>query len=813
MKKVLLTNLMLILCLLMPGMAMAQQREAFPGAEGYGRLTTGGRGGKVYHVTNLNDSGEGSFRAAVDATGTRTIVFDVSGTIFLKSPLNLRNGNVTIAGQTAPGDGICIADYPFAIKANNVIIRFMRFRIGDRNIDKADFNADGADGLGALDCKNIIVDHCSVSWSLDECLSFGGNTNTTVQWCIVSQSMKRGGHSKGNHGYGGNWGGSGASYHHNLLAHHDSRVPRLGPRPTTQLDERMDMRNNVMYNPGGNGCYGGEGMNVNIVNNYYKPSSATKPGRYQTRIAGIGIRTIDYCLDKAAVASRFNAIMGTNYTKANVSCGVNNLGNYISVGGKRYFFSEGSETVDIDGTPLTLAWNAYGPALHKLGTYYVTGNANSKNPSVAQDNWKYGMYNQIDNSYSENDNFFTEQKKQDMKIDTPIEYVYTTTHTAEKAYEKVLAYAGASLSRDALDKIIVSDAQTGKCTFGTNGIIDNQDEVYYGATNNLPAGSADRWPALASKPASVDTDGDGMPDEWEKANGLDPNNGNDGKVVTKDGYTNLEHYINSLVEEIMTAGNAEGKLLTANLEYSDPAVELPEYVPGEDPEPIEAETILLGFGNGSTVDADAPYNDLYTGKSTSSNSGIEWPNLGVTMYLVRDDKKYSGGNSCNNAGDLGKPIKLSNGAPNLIILPDGFAVDKVEFLGYCNNGDKSWIANISAENNGTLETVYSHDGSTSYVNTVAQDNWKLMTPEVDMPCITCDLSKPVTGKLWFKNGGSQPAFYIKLYKADQSGIEDIVIDPAQPEGNGKIYNLMGIEVKGELAPGIYIRDGKKFLVK
>lgn len=769
MKKVLLTNLMLILCLLMPGMAMAQQREAFPGAEGYGRLTTGGRGGKVYHVTNLNDSGEGSFRAAVDATGTRTIVFDVSGTIFLKSPLNLRNGNVTIAGQTAPGDGICIADYPFAIKANNVIIRFMRFRIGDRNIDKADFNADGADGLGALDCKNIIVDHCSVSWSLDECLSFGGNTNTTVQWCIVSQSMKRGGHSKGNHGYGGNWGGSGASYHHNLLAHHDSRVPRLGPRPTTQLDERMDMRNNVMYNPGGNGCYGGEGMNVNIVNNYYKPSSATKSGRYQTRIAGIGIRTIDYCLDKATVASRFNAIKGTSYTKANVTCGVNNLGNFIQVGSDRYFFNEGSETVNINGTPMTLAWNAYGPALHKLGTYYVTGNANSKNPSVAQDNWTYGMYNQIDNSYSENDNFFTAQKKQDMKIDTPIEYVYTTTHTAEKAYEKVLAYAGASLSRDALDKIIVSDAQTGKCTFGTNGIIDNQDEVYYGATNNLPAGSADRWPALASKPASVDTDGDGMPDEWEKANGLDPNNGNDGKVVTKDGYTNLEHYINSLVDEIMTAGNADGKLLTANLEYSDPAVELPEYVPGEDPEPAETDSWVIG----SETASDTP-----AGKWSFNN--------GVTVTCSNATRGYSAG-SKNTA----KYIKFSRNETYTIGLPEGYVITSIEVEGFANVDDKTASLNID----GNSYTLVSRTEATPSVHKI----------ELAKPAKTLDIA--------VKENQSAFMVTVNVAKADQSGIEDIVIDPAQPEGNGKIYNLMGIEVKGELAPGIYIRDGKKFLVK
>ena len=246
--------------------AMAESKEkqlAFPGAEGFGRYTTGGRGGTVYHVTTLEDTGEeGSFRWACNQKGPRTIIFDVSGTIYLTSPLRLSNGDVTIAGQTSPGGGICIADYPFSIGADNVIIRYMRFRCGNRHVDEHE-----GDGLGGMDLNDVIIDHCSVSWSVDECLSVYGSRNLTVQWCIAAQSMVNAGHSKGSHGYGGNWGGSGASYHHNLIIHHTSRTPRLGPRPSTQTDERMDMRNNVIYNWGGNRCYGGEGMNVNIVNN------------------------------------------------------------------------------------------------------------------------------------------------------------------------------------------------------------------------------------------------------------------------------------------------------------------------------------------------------------------------------------------------------------------------------------------------------------------------------------------------------------------------------------------------------------------
>ncbi|MBQ1701071.1 MAG: pectate lyase, partial [Prevotella sp.] len=272
------------------GVSMEKQ-PAFPGAEGFGRYVTGGRGGRVYHVTNLNDSGTGSLRWALSQPGIKTIVFDVSGTIHLSSALNI-GGNVTIAGQTAPGDGICVADYPCSIKGSNVIVRYMRFRLGNKNVLLD--GADGWDGFGGFDQEDLIIDHCSISWSIDECLSVLGNKNTTVQWCLVAQSLVNSGHSKGAHGYGGNWGGSGASFHHNLLAHHTSRTPRLGPRPTTQLDERMDMRNNVIYNFGGNGCYGGEGMKVNIVNNYYKPGPGTPTSYKGKRIAGIGIRTNKY---------------------------------------------------------------------------------------------------------------------------------------------------------------------------------------------------------------------------------------------------------------------------------------------------------------------------------------------------------------------------------------------------------------------------------------------------------------------------------------------------------------------------------------
>lgn len=478
------------------------QTPSFPGAEGHGRNTTGGRGGLVYYVTNLTDintgnsiTREGSLRWCLNQTGTKTILFKVSGTIFLTSNLSISKDNVTIAGQSTPGDGVCIGGFPVSLSANNVIIRYLRFRMGD----SLDSNADGADALGGRYKKNIIVDHCSMSWSTDECVSIYGNENSTLQWCIVSESLRLSGHTKGAHGYGGIWGGKNASFHHNLMAHHDSRVPRLGPSTETQLSEYTDIRNNVYYNYAGEGCYGAENMNVNIVNNFYKPGPASNTGTKRAKIISI---------DKK-----------TDLPTTDGFYPINNLW------GK--FFIEGNV---VDASTST------------------GSNVTACNNATAN-NWDYGVYNQFSSKYGT----VSTTDKANMKVTTPFQTEIVTTHTAAKAYEKVIAYVGASLSRDSHDSRIINETTNGTAAFKglsplntsphpKSGIIDSQNDI-------KPAGATSDWtpwPTLASGIAVTDSNIDGIPDGWLETNFP-------GKTATdlnEEGYTYLEVYLNGIVKNI-----------------------------------------------------------------------------------------------------------------------------------------------------------------------------------------------------------------------------------------------------------------------
>ena len=672
-----------------------EKTPAFPGAEGFGRYVTGGRGGKVYHVTNLNDSGDGSLRWALSQNGAKTIVFDVSGTIHLSSTLNINKGNVTIAGQTAPGDGICVADYPVQIRANNVIVRYMRFRLGNKNVTVN--GADGWDGFGGFDQSDIIVDHCSVSWSIDECLSIYGNKNTTVQWCLVAQSLQDAGHSKGSHGYGGNWGGSGASSHHNLLAHHESRVPRLGPRYTTQLDERMDMRNNVFYNYCGNGCYGGEAMNVNIVNNYYKPGPGTAQisSTKQQRIACPGIRTESY------------------------------IANYPD----------------------------YAPTLHIWGKFFVEGNVNPKYNAVTNDNWQYGIYNQI--NASSNDGLYNEEVKDSIRLSQPIDYVVTTTHTAEQAYEKVLAYAGASLHRDTFDDLMVSDTREGLATYtgagNHKGIIDSQED-------NRPADASDdwsAWPTLNSAPAPADTDRDGMPDDWEAANGLNPNDASDGAITTSDGYTNLEHYLNSIVAGI-TEAQYEGGVQQGSI------------VEQEDPSEVSSYELSPQTSNG-----DWTFNN---GFSISVGNG------------------YAEGSGCGIKG-----IKYSRNSNYKINIPDGITITRVELTGYSNHDTSTAYIQQLGEN------VFS---PTDYV-LPSRKGGVAVTFDIPLPV-------PATTQASFITKDAQIVANLILFTGT-TGIEERLQLPTTNnvytlDGILVVENANTIDLQS-LPKGVYIIGNKKIFIK
>ncbi len=438
---------------------------AFPGAEGYGKYTTGGRGGKVIVVNNLNDDGPGSFREAVTLKGKRIVVFSVSGTIHLNSKLSIK-GDLTIAGQTAQGDGICLADYSVEIGGNNIIVRYMRFRMGDKNQKGGMVDGNGGDdAFGGGKRKNIIIDHCSMSWSTDEVFSIYGGDSTTLQWNLIAEPLNYSYHFETGdkdyerHGYGGIWGGSHLSAHHNLFAHCLSRNPRFNGARLGANDEFVDFRNNVIYNWEHNSSYGGEAGKYNMVNNYYKAGPGTKDNvRYRI----------------------------VNPTK--------------------------NETTG-------------------FGQFFVDGNYVHGSKEVSKNNW-LGI--DMGNGGTESDKALAVMKtafpSEPMKTDSPFDAYYLVTKNA-----------GASYVRDTMDARIINDVIINKGRY-----IDVQGGYPHGTEYEK---TINAWPNLKSLPALIDTDNDGMPDSWEKTNGLNPNDLKDAaKCSIHHFYTNIEVYINSIVK-------------------------------------------------------------------------------------------------------------------------------------------------------------------------------------------------------------------------------------------------------------------------
>ncbi len=540
MKKLLLGVASLLLC---GGFVFADDEvPAFPGAEGHGRYVTGGRGGKVIHVTNLNDSGTGSLRWALSQSGKKIIVFDVSGYIDLKSQLNV-SSNTTIAGQTAPAGGITLRYYTLYFgNADNVIVRFIR----SRRSQVKDVN-DGADATWGRRKNNIIIDHCSFSWSIDEVASFYDNCNFTMQWCTIAEGLANPGHSKGAHSYGGIWGGKEASFHHNFIAHVQNRAPRFnGARyewttwdktkyENTVDAERVDFRNNLLYNWGnGNGSYGGPGGGyINIVNNYYKAGPGTKN---KTRVTQVSVGSSDNSTNTNLIglASRYFI-----------------EGNYVTAASKPENYDWSGVTIDSGLTQID-------------GETYI--------PDT--NHWFGSKVTYVKDSQ--------DRDCVSLKLDEPIDCGTITTQSAETVYEKVMEYVGASLYRDAVDARYMEECSTGTVTYhgkepyvdssgnkyaisNTEGILDfiNDPE----GEENVNTASYPELPSL-SHPEDFDADGDGMADEWERQNGLDPADPNDANLYTVDSrgmYTNIEVYINQLVEDIMKGGNSNA--LSAVDEY------------------------------------------------------------------------------------------------------------------------------------------------------------------------------------------------------------------------------------------------------
>lgn len=469
--------------------------RAFPGAEGGGMYVTGGRGGEVYHVTNLKDSGDGSLRDGItnrnmDASGDfvpRTIVFDVAGIIALQSRIQVKGAkstnraNLTIAGQTAPGGGICLKNYTVNVDADNVIIRFIHFRLGDEGPNAGD----SEDCIWGRYHTGIILDHCSMSWSIDECASFYANEYFTMQWCILTESMNDSAHSKGSHGYGGIWGGKDASFHHNLLANHHSRNPRIDhpeiyPKSGGVFDwsrrGNVDLRNLVVYNWGDNSSYGGEGGHFNFVNCFYKP--------------GPDSRDRHYFVDAYSI-----------YSSSKTDYGYPSL--------------------------------------------YLSGNLHAGHDDISENNTVHGVYFHEATSYAIPAGYsFAASPHPVSGASGP---AYVTTHTAEKALEQVLAYGGDILHRDSVDDRAVEGVRK-----NTGKIINTPADVggwpEYGATPEELAQSADG-----------DGDGipDAVEDAFG-LNRTSADDGA-ARTLDKHGrYTNLEMYLHYLVKDIVTAQNKGG---------------------------------------------------------------------------------------------------------------------------------------------------------------------------------------------------------------------------------------------------------------
>ena len=726
MKKILFT-LLIATCSLL---TMAQT-PAFPGAEGHGRYVSGGRGGTVVHVKNLNDNGDGSFRKAVSGSGKKIVVFDVAGVIPLESDVNI-GANTTILGQTAPAPGITLRYYTVNPNGNNIIMRYIRIRRGqERNVN------DGADASTARHYTGMILDHCSFSWSIDEVASFYDNNNFTMQWCTLGESLNDAGHGKGAHGYGGIWGGKLASFHHNLILHVNNRSPRFnGARyewngyTSNQLysqyqwgnyvqAENVDFRNCVTYNT--NGCYGGPGGGqINMVNNYMKSGPA------------------------ATV---------TKLTTVTVGSSGNSEGHPNAYDMTSRYYVDGNL---IDGNDA--GWNKF---QYDDGTIEQNGKRYSKDPNhLHGDKAEYITYGGAEYVC--------------MKLDAPAPIGEVTTHSAVNAYDKVLTYSGASLHQDDVDARYFSETRNGTAPY-KNGRIDLVSDCNGYTEANFPTGS---------RATDFDTDKDGIPDAWETANGLKPNDATDAVTYTLDPakyYTNLEVYANSLVQDIMLNGNADAE--EAAKEY------YPAYKK-EDGTQVEAINTLGLDLNGNTGGG--------TGETKTYTLKLNGSDVQNPADYFSFGTPWDEGTSTGNKHNF-----------------------NVKFTG--TYGDMTFTSGLKME--GTTLVQFTTTAPTSTV-IIVQSTWSDKTIKFDGTELSVSQATTPTGSTGVRvytltgvgagthkitrGSGESGLFYVEVQEETTTGIS--IPTAKTTKDDGITYNLAGQRV-GSSYKGIVIRNGRKFVMK
>ncbi len=485
---------------------VTQNIPAFPTAEGFGKFATGGRGGKVVTVTTLEDDAAnppvGSLRWALSQYPDEpvTVVFNVSGWIILKDVLTTkRTAGLTVAGQTAPGEGVTLYPRMFSINgAKNVVVRNMRFRTGSHAWDGSDLIKDAAivdQALCAENTENVIFDHCTFGWSAEEIVNNQCTHFNTFQYCLLHEGLYDAGHHKGSaRSFGCQWGGSQSTFHHNMLAHNYSRSPRFQGARDQDFVVYDEFVNNVNYNWGKvNACYGGEnngvsprynGHQVNFINNYWKPGPATKAG---------------------------------------------------NPSGSHLFMRPTAGT--------------------KVSEWYLSGNVMEGDDALTADNLKGVSVDGDATKVEFASGFITPSKfYPGYKFDLSAYTMKDRMESAENAYRTVLDKVGC-IVRDSIERRIIRECRDGAATFGGSwknsakyGIIDDQTDAEMVKQESgfsvFPFAEESK-----KRPDGWDTDGDGMPDEWENANGFDPHDPDDGNYINAEGYTALEKYLCSLMGE------------------------------------------------------------------------------------------------------------------------------------------------------------------------------------------------------------------------------------------------------------------------